>query len=41
MKAINSVLIFTDDWVDEIDSQGFSVPGGEDAPEQSKNGMSH
>ncbi len=40
MKAINSVLTFADDWMDEIDSQGFTAPGGDDVPEQSKNGMS-
>ncbi len=37
MKAINSVLTFADDWMDEIDSQGFSAPGGDDEPVQNRN----
>ena len=40
MQGINSILTFVDDWMDEIDSGGFSAQSRDDESVQDRNNVS-
>lgn len=40
MKQINDILAFADDWMDEIEVQGYSPVSGDDEIQQTKDNIS-
>ena len=40
MKQINDILAFADDWMDEIEVQGYSPVTGDDEIQQTKDNIS-